>query len=231
MLLLAAQFASAKTVDEVIEKYIRARGGKNKLSSIRSIYMEGIKEMMGKETIVKIIKQQDKLSRTEFENGDTHGLVLITEKEAWTFFPLSSPEGNKIPDEDLPGLQTEMDIAGPLADYIAKGHKAELLGKEMVEGNYCYKIRLTTKTGRELMFWVDARTYLVNQSLAAQLGGDGDLRDTYTVFKDYKEVDGIKFAHAWETRISGSDSAGLSGEILFSDIIVNPGIDQKMFQP
>lgn len=48
ILLVVVQFASGQTVDEVIEKYEKARGGREKLNSIKSIYMEGSREMMGK---------------------------------------------------------------------------------------------------------------------------------------------------------------------------------------
>lgn len=229
ILLLAAQFASAKTVDEVIEKYLRARGGKDKLASVKSIYMEGIKEMMGKEVTVKVIKEQDKLSRTEIKTGGANDFVLVTDKEAWTFFPLRSPAADKIPDEDLAGLQTEMDIAGPLVDYIAKGHKAELLGKETVEDNTCYKIKLTTKAGKKMMFWLDANTYLVNQSSAIPIGGESI--ETLTLYKNYKEVDGIQFAHTYETKTTGMNTAKIDGEIFFHKILVNPTIDPGMYQP
>ena len=230
ILLLAAQFASGKTVDEVIEKYIRARGGKDKLASVKSIYMEGVKEMMGKEMTVKIIKQQDKLSRTEIETGVVNEFVLITDKEAWTFFPSRYAVPDKTPDEDLAGLQTELDIEGPMVDYIAKGHKAELLGKDVVEGNKCYKIKLTTKAGKEMMFWIDANTYLVNQSSTTGAGREAVI-ETFTFYKDYKEVGGIQFAHTCETKTAGSNAAGIGGETFFYKILLNPTIDPKMFSP
>ncbi|MEP7111144.1 MAG: hypothetical protein ABI760_24320 [Ferruginibacter sp.] len=232
ILLLTAQFASAKTIDEVIEKYIRARGGKNKLASVKSIYMEGIKVMMGKEVTVKIIKEQDKLSRTEIDNGVANGLVLVTDKEAWTFFPLRSPVADRIPESESAGLQTELDIAGPLVDYVAKGHKAELLGKETVEGNTCYKIKLTTKEGRELMFWLDASSYLVIQSSATRISaGRGNAGETYTLYKDYKEVDGIQFAHTCETKTTETNATEIGGEIFFHKILINPVIDPQLFLP
>lgn len=232
ILLLVVQFSSAKTVDDVIERYLRARGGMDNLASVKSIYMEGIKDNNGREVSVKIIKEQDKLSRFEIETGVANGFVLVTDKAAWTFFPLRTPATNKIPDEDLSGLQTEMDIAGPLVDYIAKGHKAELIGKETVEDNTCYKIKLTTKEGKEMMFWVDATTYLVNQSSVLPTGGKrGAVTEIFTVYKNYKSVDGIQFAHTCQTKISGTNSDKVGGEIRFHEILVNPAIDLKMYQP
>lgn len=229
ILLLAAQFASAKTVDEVIDKYIRARGGKNRLAAVKSIYMEGIKEKTGKEMTVKFIKEQDKLSRTEIIADDESGIVVVTEKEAWTFFPLRNPSAEKIPNIDLTALQTELDIAGPLVDYVAKGNKTELLGKETVEGTNCYKIKLTTGSGKEMMFWLDGGTYLVVQSSVSLVGGVK--ATTLTRYKDYKEVDGVLFAHTLETKMIGADSENNGSEISFHTIRINPIIDPRMYQP
>ena len=79
MFLVSVQFASAQTVDDIIDKYIAARGGKEKLTAIKSIYMEGSREMMGNEVMVKVTKVQVKLSRTEFEVGANNGFNLVTE--------------------------------------------------------------------------------------------------------------------------------------------------------
>jgi len=45
--LVAVQFAQAQTVDEIIDKYIKAIGGKDKLLLIATIYKEGSVQMMG----------------------------------------------------------------------------------------------------------------------------------------------------------------------------------------
>ena len=232
ILLLVAQFASAKTVDEIIERYLRARGGNDKLASVKSIYMEGTKEMMGKEIKIKITKEQDKLSRTDIETGEGKYIMLITDKGACTFFPVGSTAVDKIPDEDLAALQTEMDITGPLTDYIAKGHKAELMGKDTVGDKTCYKIKVTTKAGQEMMFWVDAATYLVNQSSTTTIWASrGVDPETFTIYGNYKEVGGIQFAHTVETKTNSSNGAEICEETFFHTIMVNPTIDPKMYQP
>lgn len=231
-MLLAAQFASAKTVDEVIEKYLRARGGRNKLASIKSIYMEGTMKSAGEERNVKIIKEKDKLSRTEIENGEANSFVLVTDKAAWMFFPPASPFVERVADKETAGWQLEMDIAGPLADYISKGHKTELLAKEVLEGNNCFKIKLTTKAGQELMFWVDASTYLLQQSSAIPIGGRRGIDiETFTVYRNYQEVDGIQFAYTQDIRTNPLDAGIMDGEILLHNILINPAIDPKMYQP
>jgi len=232
--LVAVQFASGQTVDDVIEKYEKARGGKDKLLAIKSIYMEGSREMMGNEVAVKITKEQGKLSRTEFEIGGTNGFMLVTEKEAWSYIPMRSPTPTKMPDEALAGMQTELDIAGPLVDYVAKGNTTELLGKDTVDGNTCYKIKLTTKAGKEIKYWIDTTTYLIIQS-AAKGGGRGPAgagkseTEVFTLYADYKAVDGIMFAHNIETKNpAGQGRAG--GGTTFDKIEINTLVDAKLYK-
>ena len=230
ILLLAAQFASSKTVDEIIEKYVKARGGKDKLSALKSIYMEGIKEKNGTRSIIKITKEQARLSRVEIETHGATEFELITDEGA--FFPFRHPGMDKVDGKDLVALQTEMDIAGPLAGYGAKGYKAELLGKEMVEGNTCYKIRLTTKDGVEAIFWIDSDTYLINQSLTPGIVDNKVANgQTMTTYRNYRAAEDILFPHTVEVSIRGAGSYGISGEINFYKIILNPAIDSKMFLP
>lgn len=244
LFLVSAQFASAQTVDEVIEKYIAARGGKEKLNAINSIYMEGSREMMGNEVMVKITKVQGKLSRTEFEVGGTTGFNLVTEKGAWTYFPMRSPEPQKAEDSLLPAMQTDMDIAGPLVDYAAKGHKAELEGKENVGDISCYKIKLTTKAGKTITYWIQADNYLLLQSTPTGSGMSGRRRNTegdkanqqanagktYILYKDYKAVDGVLFAHSIEMKTEGGDGRS-SGGTTFDKIEINKPVDEKLYKP
>lgn len=228
--LLAVQFASSKTVDEIIEKYVKARGGKENLNTLKSIYMEGTKEKDGSRSIIKITKEQARLSRVEIEREGSNEFELITAKEV--YFPFRPPGSGKVDGNNLGALQTEMDVAGPLVDYREKGHKAELLGKEMVDGNTSYKIRLTTKEGFEAMFWIDSGTYLLNQSLTPGIIDNKVANgQTMTMYKDYRAVDDILFAHTLEVSIRGSGSYGIAGETNFYKIIVNPAIDSKMFLP
>ena len=233
--LVAVQFASGQTVDDVIEKYEKARGGKDKLLAIKSIYMEGSREMMGTEVAVKITKEQAKLSRTEFEMGGNNGFMLVTEKEAWSFIPMRSPIPTKMPDEALAGMQTELDIAGSLVDYVAKGNTTELLGKDTVDGNTCYKIKLTTKAGKEIKYWIDASTYLITQSSAKGGGrrpGNAGATETeiITTYADYKAVDGIMFAHNFETKNATGQGRAGSGTT-FDKIELNKPVDTKLFKP
>lgn len=226
-LLVMVQFSQAQTADELVAKYENARGGKDKLNAVKTIYMEGSRQMMGNDITVRITKEQGKLSRTEFDMASSTGYFLLTEKEGWTFFPMRGPDPTKMPDAAVASSQTELDIAGPLVDYAAKGHKLELVGKDSVNGATCYKLKLTTKAGKDITCWLDASTYLLVQTSQKMEGGrTGTPVDAITVYSDYKDFDGVKFPQTIEMK------GGMGGgSTTFDKVELNKAVDPKLYKP
>src|SRR5580765_2902930 len=92
--LVYMKFIQAHPVKDIIRKYIEAREGTEKLESIQSLYMEGLREMLGNKVAIKITKVQGKLYRNDFEFGDISGYTVVTPGEGWFFIPgySSTPE-------------------------------------------------------------------------------------------------------------------------------------------
>ncbi len=88
--LVILQYAQGQSVDDIINKYIEGRGGKDKLNAIKSVYMEGSREMMGSEVAVKVTTVQGKLYRNDFEFGGNNGYMIVTPTEGWSFIPMRS---------------------------------------------------------------------------------------------------------------------------------------------
>jgi hypothetical protein len=244
--LVLVQFAQGQTVDLLIDKYAEARGGIEKLLGIRSIYMEGARMMMGNEVMVKVTKEQGKLSRTEFEMGANNGFMIVTDKEGWNMFSMRSATPTKLPDEALALQQSELDIVGPLINYTLKGHQAELMGKDTVHGVVCNKIRLTTANGKEIRYWLDAQTHLLVQSAIKTTGNffgrSGDRTvvtapsegDLITLYSDYQGVEGILFPHTIVTRMPGNIRGGsgtTDNSTTFDTIQLNIVVDPKLYKP
>ena len=236
--LVIVQFAQAKTVDDIIDKYLLARGGKDKLVSIVAIYLEGSREMMGNEVAVRVTKEQGKLSRTEFDADGVTGFMLITDKDAWNYFPMRMQEPAKIPEAAVAGMQTELDITGPLVDYAAKGHRVELMGKDSTDGIFTYKIKLTFIDGTQRNYFIDTSSFLLVKSSATMIAKgknddaakQGPAIETTTIYGDYKAINGILFPHSIET--SSPDGQGRSaGETTFDKIEINQPVDAKLYKP
>jgi hypothetical protein len=126
-----------------------------------------------------------------------------------------------------------MDCEGPLVNYSEKGHKAELLGKETIDGKELYKIKLTLKAGIEQNYFIDAATgYISKVSFkagnAGMGGGPGFNPDSEITisFSNYtKTGDGYVFPF---TTTTGGGFGG--GSLNFEKIEVNKPIDEKLYK-
>ena len=222
------QFASAQSVDDIIGKYIDARGGIDKLNSIQSIYFEGTREMMGSEVLVKMTKAEGKLFRIDFEFGGNTGYTIVTQDKGWTYIPMRSDKVSEMPAAVLKSMQSQMDIAGPMVNYKAKGYQAKLDGKENIDGNEAYKIQLTSADGKVSTYYIDAKTSMLIQSKqTGETGRNGEgAKEVVTTFKDYTNVSGIMFP---QTIVTDGGMGG--GAMTFDKIEINPAIDEKLYKP
>ncbi len=224
------QFTTAQSVDDIISQYITARGGIDKLNSIQSIYLEGTRQMMGSEVEVKVTKVEGKLFRTDFEFGGNNGYTIVTPDKGWSYIPMRSDKPNEIPTPVLKSMQSQLDIAGPLVNYKSKGYQAELKGKENINGNDTYNIQLTSPDGNNINYYIDTKTNLLVQTRQMSEGGrngGGQPKEVVTDFKDYTEVNGIKFP---QTIVTEGEGMG-GGAMTFDKIEINVPVDEKMYKP
>jgi len=227
--------AQAQTVDDVINKYIDALGGKEKLNSIKTVYMEGVTVMQnGNEISAKMYREQDKLSRREISSPMGTMTSIVTDKEGWFSNPRNGGSFEAIPAERLKLQQAELDLRSGLVDYASKGSTVELLGKEQVGDAEAYKIKLTPKTGNEIIYYIDAKTwYLIRETRkgGGMMGGGGrggqQGNADQTVNIDYsnyqKTSDGFVFPYTVRF--------GQGGSMNYEKIEVNKPIDQKLYKP
>src|SRR5450631_162770 len=142
LLLVTVHAVKAQTVDEVIDKYKAALGGKEKMMALNSIKMEGSLTVQGFDIGITVTVLNGKGSRTDISvPGQSDGYRIVTPTKGWNFLPFqgqTAPE--ETPDDQLKVGQANLDLQSPLLNYAAKGHKAELLGKEKVGATDCYKI-------------------------------------------------------------------------------------------
>jgi len=176
LLLVASPRVRAQTAEEVVNKHIAAMGGKDKLLSLQSIYMEMTAVMgNGTEVSTKTYKVKDKLYRQEISFGMGNIVIIVTPTKAWASNPRNGGEFKPLPDEQLKALQGQMDLT-PLVDYAAKGSKVELTGKDTVGGKECYMLKLTPASGAEITYSLDVQSYYVlreSRKGGGMMGGGG----------------------------------------------------------
>ena len=161
-LVLGFLTVQAQTVEEIIANHEQAMGGKEKLNTIRSVYMEGVSVMQnGNEITSKMTKVHKELMRTEINFGMGSFVMVLTDKAGWSSNPRNGGKFEPLPEQRVKAAAAELDCAGPLVDYAAKGHKAELLGKESIEGRETYKIKLDLSTGNSITYYIDPATWYI----------------------------------------------------------------------
>jgi hypothetical protein len=216
----------AQTVDEVIGKNIQAHGGLEKLKAVNTLRNTS-KLSFGAFHLASIqeTKRPDKV-REEFAIQGLAQVQAYDGKVAWQINPF---EGRKDPQlmsaEDAKGLIVDADIDGPLVDYKAKGHKAELMGHDSVEGTDCYKVRLSMKNGDVRYYYLDADSFL-ELKMEVQTTVRGTLQESETYFGDYEQVNGIYYPFAVEQAQKGSQQRQ---KLSVEKIEINIPVDDSRF--
>jgi outer membrane lipoprotein-sorting protein len=203
--LLLAGSATAETVDELIEKNAKAKGGMEKIKSVQTMRMTG-KMIMGQgmEAPFTMTAKRPKNTRVEFTFQGMTGIQAYDGKTAWMVMPfMGKKDPEAMPSEETKNMEEQADFDGPLIDYKAKGHTVELLGKESVEGSDAFKLKVTLKNGEVRTIYLDAETFLEVKAEAKRMVRGTEIEGE-SLFGDYKEVDGMMVAHVMESGAKGS---------------------------
>jgi hypothetical protein len=224
---LASSAAGAQTADQIVAKALAARGGVEKIRALKSQRVSGkisFGEVSGPFFVE--FKRPLKMHMQLTVQNLTMVRVYDGKGAGWA----NNPFGGKMnPDpmseEDLKNISEESDFDGPLVDYRRKGNQVVLMGKDKVEDNDVWRLRLTTKSG-------DVRYYLFDGGTFLLLKWEGKRRvetkefPVESYFHDYRSVGGMKFAFAID---SGSSAAEITQKIAIDKIELNVPIDDAEF--
>src|SRR5258707_7893714 len=128
--------------EEIVAHYVNALGGKEKLQGLNSIHLEGVALLpSGLQVTARIWRVYDRLYRMELDYGESHIVLVATPGRCWTTNPKTGGKVEYLAGEDLKALRVEIDPAGPLADYNAKGFKVEKVGVDTINDQPCYQVQ------------------------------------------------------------------------------------------
>jgi hypothetical protein len=198
--------ANAQTVDEVIAKNIEARGGREKIKALESVRTTGKLEAGFFRAAFRLENKRPEKYRQEVTIQGLTQVRAYDGKAGWQVSPFG---GRKDPEllsqDDTKDLAVAADIEGPLVDYKQKGHTAELMGHDSVEGTDCYKVKLTLKNGDVRVYYLDADSYL-EIKLEEQTTIRGAIQETETLYGDYDLVNSVYFPFVWESGQKGDQN-------------------------
>jgi outer membrane lipoprotein-sorting protein len=198
-----AATAGAATVEEVVAANLEAKGGEDAWKALESGRMKGIMQMGGGqagsiEVPFTIEFKRPDLLRLEFTMQGMTAVQAFDGETGWAIMPfLGKTEPEEMAEDQVKQLKNQADFEGVLVDYEEKGHQVELLGQEEVDGTPAYKLKVTRADGDVDYLYLDEE-YFVEFKIEAEREIQGSEMLITTVLGDYKEVDGLIFAHSLE---------------------------------
>ena len=228
-LLFVPLCAFAQTADEVIDKYVEARGGLAKIKSIQSERVRGtLMFAPGVEGPFVVERERPYKMRMEVSFRDQTLIRVYDGKSSgWIYNPFGADAAvTPMNENDLRNIADEADFEGPFINYKAKGNQMEYAGKTTVEGKPAYKIKLTNKNGDVSYFSFDAESFLLLRWQGNRKNGDQEVPwESY--FRDYREINGLEYPFLIESSAPGTDQAQ---KIMADKIEVNVTISEAQFK-
>lgn len=225
---LVAVPASAQTLDEVLAKNYKAKGGLEKLKAVKTIRLTG-KLTLGPGIEAPFVIEQKRPNMFRMDIT-VQGMTIVQAYDGKVGWMLNPMQGRKdpepLPEDALKQVEEQSDMDGPLLDYKAKGHTVELVGKESVEGSPAYKIKVTLKNGDVRYIFLDADSFLEIRT-EGKTKVRGTEVDGESSIGDYKEVDGLTIPFAVETGQKGSPQ---KQKIVIDKVEINVPVDDAKFK-
>jgi outer membrane lipoprotein-sorting protein len=231
LLLFAAAGARAVTVDELIAKNIKARGGLDKIRAIQSLRTSG-KMFIGQGGFSIELAYAQMIKRPGMVRMEVslQGLTSVRAYDGSVGWQIQPFEGRVVPEklsaDDVKGLKLLADLDGPLVDYEAKGSRVEYLGIEDVDGTDAHKLKVTLKDGDVLYIYLDPdyfleiRTIVQIKMRGAEVVEEEDLGN-------YEQVNGVMLPFSVE---SGPKGQSKNTKVTVEKADINVPLDSKLFQ-
>ena len=228
-LLLLVLPASAQSVDEIINNYINARGGLDKIRSVKTERVTGTISF-GPDADGPFVVQRKRPLKLHMEitlSGQTLIRVYDGKSAGWIYNPFTPNASVKPMSEvELNNILEEADFDGPFVDYKQKGNQIEYAGKDEIQGNPAYKLKLTSKDGDVSFFYFDVSTALLLKWEGNRRINEKDV-PWESFFHDFREVNGLKYPFLVESDAPGTDQ---TQRITASKIEVNLPLEDALFE-
>lgn len=219
---------SNPTAEQVISNYLAARGGVDKIKTVKSERITG-KVSFGPDQDGPFLIEYQRPSKMHMQftiGGLTVIRVYDGKSSGWFYNPLTpNPKVEPMPESDLGNISDEVDFDGAFVDYKAKGNQIEFVDKEEVLGKTAYKIKLTNKRGDAGFWYFDADTNLPMKWEGKRVIGN-NVFPWESYYRDFREVNGLKFPFVVESESPGSEQRQT---ITAEKVELNVSIDAARF--
>jgi len=226
LILTGLSFLNAATLEEILAKTYKTKGGVEKLNSVKSLYMKGKFSQMGMEMAMEMWFKKPKQMRMQINIQGQTMVMAFDGTTAWWIMPMMGiNEAQEMPESQRGNITENAEMMDePLLHYKELGHKLELVGEELLEGTKTYKLKMTKKDGKVMEFYLDAESGIELRQVQYTMAQDKEVK-VESVYGDYKQVDGMMFPSQIDMLANGNPT----GSMLMEEIVVNPTLEDSFF--
>ncbi|HAC24847.1 MAG TPA: outer membrane lipoprotein-sorting protein [Cytophagales bacterium] len=234
-LALVAGVAQAQTADEILAKYFENTGGVDKWNSLNGIKMVAKVNQDGMEIPLEIVQLKDgrQMTKITFQGKVImQGVYDGTTLWSHNFMTMKAEKSDA---ESTENFKKEIgEFPDAVLNYKGKGYKAELLGKETVDGTETYKIKLVKKPilvdGKEtenvVFYYFDAENFVPLMTETEIKSGPAKGMVSQSKMSDYQEVSGLMMPFSMSQGVKGQPGQPLT----ITAIELNPAVDAAAFK-
>jgi outer membrane lipoprotein-sorting protein len=224
---LAPSLVSAQTVDDVVRRYVEARGGLARLHAVQTLRFTGTLELPGVSAAYVLELKRPNKMRTEFTVEGQTGIQAFDGRTAWKQLPLPGEKPRVMEPDEAAEARAQADVdMSPLVDSAAKGYTVELEGRDRLPGGETFKLLVRGKDGPPRTMHIDTRTHLVVETLDRR-PVDGKSVEMVTEIGDYRTVGGLAFPHRLE--VGPRDAPDQRERLVLERVEINPPLDDARF--
>lgn len=204
------------TLQTVVDNYLNALGGKDKISKITDATMKGkLSGQFGVLDVTSIYKTPYKKLETVFMSGS------LVQKEVFDGTQGKS-DGMQGPHpydaEDLKDAKVDAAIVFEV-ELDKLGVQGTLLGIDLLDGKDAYKVQYIMPSGKKTYCWYSTKNNLLVKTSAIEKTEQGSM-EVVNYTSDYREVNGVLFPFMVKT---------MFGDIYYDSIEVNTGVKDDVF--
>jgi zinc protease len=214
-----AQVPAGVDANVVIDKYLKALGGKDNLKKIQDVKINMAAEIQGYQLSIQNVMKQPNFSYNEISVGNMEIEKTVFDGQEVRVYErgmqreISQDQANDIK------LQSSM---FPELRYKELGVQTKLTGIEKIEGKEAYALKVTYPSGTATTQYFDKETNLKVRVVTNVETPNGPMTQTVD-YDNYKAVEGVLFPHRLTLQ-----PQQISAEA--SSIQVNQGLSEEFFK-
>ncbi len=214
-----AQSSKLPSPDKIVGDYVKAVGGKKRLTALRdATYEWAVQGADGTESRVRVLVRPPAFVRTEVLAGAGQVVAAVNPRMAWRLAPNSPIQTLTGAEAFNARLQATLG-AGRFLNLKQMKVLARTVGAEQVGDERAYVVEFSTREGGRDRIWFGASSKLM---LKTSDGADG-----FYLYADYRPEGGLLEAHRNTHETAGKADA----TYLLKSVQYNSGLEESLFEP